>query len=64
MLNVAKLALNKSFVFASVIKVWLLWVGPVSCGSVSACAKKKKNPTKLSRNYHMNNGCIYLTRLA
>lgn len=63
MLNVAKLALNKSFVFASVIKVWLLWVRPVSSGSVSACAKKK-NPTKLSRNYHMNNGCIYLTRLA
>lgn len=63
MLNVVKLALNKSFVFASVIKVWLLWVGPVSSGSVSACAKKK-TPTKLSRNYHMNNGCIYLTRLA
>lgn len=41
MLNVAKLALNKSFVFASVIKVWLLWVRPVSSGSVSACAKKK-----------------------
>lgn len=63
MLNVVKLALNKSFVFASVIKVWLLWVGPVSSGSVSACAKKNP-PTKLSRNYHMNNGCIYLTRLA